>query len=110
MNRKPRRRICSAGILPAIFAACLDKQKRRQDAGATKSEAALVLVASGNTRQSFLIFFLLILKQRAIGRQEGQLLLNDLVRIFRQVVDDGLDSDADASGGLGGIQIAELEE
>src|ERR1700688_2835206 len=50
-----------------------------------KFSAALVLLAPGNSRQCFLIFFLLRLQQRAIGGQESQLLLNDLVRIFRQV-------------------------
>ena len=33
-----------------------------------------------------------------------------LFRIFRQIVDDGLDANFDAAGGLGGIQIAEFEE
>src|ERR1700693_2035749 len=72
--------------------------ENKTPAGCRRHEirTALVLIASGDTRQDFLIFFLLIVEQRAIGWQEGQLLLNDLVRIFRQVVDDGLDSDADA--------------
>src|SRR6266853_3818237 len=65
-----------------------------------------LIVTGGSGDRTFFFF----LQQGAVWWEQGQLFLDDLVRVFRQIVNDSFDTNFDAAGRLRGIEITEFEK
>src|SRR6266853_506411 len=65
------------------------------------------LIVTGGSGDRTLFFFL---QQGAVWWEQGQICMDALVLVFRQIVNDGFDTNLDAAGRLRGVEISEFKE